>query len=305
MPNSTAENELATRGDSGPNYQITLSVSNRSTSEKLTTVLVHEYTHATNVQRPDFESVLKLDGAQKRVEAAVSEGSATYVAQEYADRYGDAWPNQERFCESYDDGSAAARLWLGQYCVGARYVDDRIDDPANLATVYRNPPNTTEQVRHGYLPDEEPPMSMPVNATTTDSWDVVERHRQGELWTYAVLSTHLADARADAAATGWGNDTRLTYRNFDRDGYVWVTRWDSPDDADEFETAMTAHVENATDGATTNANFRVVRVDPVSVVVLVGDEGFVDGATATATDDGVVVHPPNATHFSASANPVA
>jgi len=287
VPNATTERELWTDGTAlYQSNSVNLRLSNRSTAREVRAVLVHEYAHLMIIQYKSF--VQNVRPPTRRI---IDEGSATFVAQQYAERYGNTLPNQDVYCEIYENGTAAERLKLGAYCEGARYIDGRVDDPANIETVYENPPNTTEQVRHGYLPGEEPPVDLAVNATDGNGWYLDDRERQGELWTYAVLSTHLSDTRADQAATGWDNDTRLTYTSSGEESYAWVTRWDSPADADEFATAMRAHAANATAGSATNAKFDVERVNETIVVVLVGEEAFVRKITVTATDTAVVVDP--------------
>lgn len=276
-------------------HSISIQMSNRSTAADIRMLFVHEYAHVTNFQRESYRnSILEISRPNPRWRAghAIAEGSATYVAQQYAERYGNVSQNQVSFCNQYEDGTATVRMRFGSYCVGARYIEDRIDDPANLDIVYENSPNTTEQVRHGYLPQEEPPVDLTVNATATDEWPRFHRARQGELWTYAALSEYLSDERADEAATGWGNDTLLWSDDIDQTGYVWVTRWDSTTDADEFAEAMRSYAANAATGNATSASFVIKRLDATTVVVLVGDDAFVNDTSVTVGEDGVHVRPP-------------
>ncbi|WP_440988566.1 hypothetical protein [Haloarchaeobius baliensis] len=301
-PNGSWTNEWGVTGIASTGDEVRLGLSDRATTPRVRSVLVHEYTHAVQYQRGWHEAAQRLSLQSPAAAHALSEGGATYVATAYAERDGETASDRQRVCEQYQAGDAATKLNFAPYCVGARYIDDRIDDPANLGIVYENPPNTTEQLRHNYSPSEEPPAALPVTATGTENWSVVREpadgtsNRRGELWTYAVLTAHLSESRADTAATGWGNDTRVTFGSLDGTGDAWVTRWDTERDADEFEGAIADHVANISTGYVTDASFRVVRVDATTVVLFAGSGTFVDGASATATDaGGVLVRPPNAT----------
>lgn len=67
-----------------------------------------------------------------------------------------------------------------------------------------------------------------VTARTSDRWTPTRGEagatRCGELWTYAAPTASLDADRADAAATGWGNDVLVRYDWAYDPGWAWVTR---------------------------------------------------------------------------------
>ncbi|NHN40805.1 hypothetical protein G9C85_04040 [Halorubellus sp. JP-L1] len=233
-----------------------------------------------------------------------------YLTQQYAAQYEGVRNQQASACAAYDAGAPATKLDLSPYCVGARYIDDRIDSPEELTAVYESPPTTTEQIRHRLDPGTEPARPLSVSPRATDEWTVTNAglptglRRQGELWTYAVLTAYLSDERADRAATGWGNDTVVKYGNGSETNRVWVTRWDDPGEADEFSSAMQAHIEMAETNATTDAAFELVRVNETVVALGAGSEAFVGDASIVMGEGRVVVRPPD-TRTNSTASVVA
>jgi|AntDeeMetagen134_2_1112570.scaffolds.fasta_scaffold04454_2 hypothetical protein len=265
------------------------------------TFLVHEYAHSIQFQLDSYRTVRGVTSASSAHAAqAVTEGAAVYVTQEYAKRYEGVRNQQTSVCTAYDEGAPATKLALDQYCVGARYIEDRIDSPDELTAIYENPPMTTEQIRHGLDPGTEPARPLAVSPTGTEEWTVTTAGlptgytRQGELWTYAVLTTYLSDERADRAATGWGNDRLVRYGNGSETNRVWVTRWDDPGEANEFASAMDAHVGAAAANGTTDAAFELVRVNETVVALVAGADAFVAEASVEMDDGTVVVRPPQA-----------
>ncbi|WP_410766357.1 Hvo_1808 family surface protein [Haloferax sp. DFSO60] len=129
----------------------------------------------------------------------------------------------------------------------------------------RNPPVSSEQTIH--LTDEEP-VPIEFESTATNGWETFENQGEGgsdtvgEASIYAMMwyqarmngadtinirglldtndqyDTYNYDAKPSA---GWGNDRVFPYRttgSADTEyGYVWVTEWDSEQDARQFETA--------------------------------------------------------------------
>lgn len=268
----------------------------------LRTVLVHEYIHSIQLQDESYRSVERIEALESaRAAQAISEGVAVRITQLYAERYGTVLPDQELVCESYDTGSGATKIELGPYCVGAQYVESLVDDPTTIAELYRNPPNTTEQIRHKLDPDEEPPLALSVTVTESTDWtDVTTQQppgakRQGELWTYGFLTAQLSEPRADEAATGWGNDTRMRFSNRTDTGWVWITRWDSPKDATEFETAMELYLQNVTWVERRVAEPAINRINDSIVVVVAGNSQFVHNTNVSVENETVVVAPPTGT----------
>lgn len=297
--NATRDQMSPARGQAKRNGVIEISLTEAANQRDVRTILVHEYAHSIQFQLESYRAVRRVSmESSARAGRAVTEGAAVYVTQQYATQYEGVRAQRESVCEAYDDGAPATKLDLNPYCVGARYIEDRIDSPDELSAVYENPPRTTEQVRHGLDPSTEPARPMAVSSTNTEEWKVRNAGlptgltRQGELWTYAVLTTYLTDERADRAATGWGNDTVVQYGNGSETNQVWVTRWDDPDEANEFSSAMQAHIEAAEANTTTDAAFELVRVNETVVALIAGSDEFVTEASVVMDGETVVVRPP-------------
>ncbi|PSP56619.1 hypothetical protein BRC82_01710 [Halobacteriales archaeon QS_1_67_19] len=251
-------------------------------------VLVHEYVHMVQYRANMLPWMSAIDQPQVshdllQTRLALVEGGAVYATDAYADRYLDGVDPAADYAQRYRSGSASAKYFFARYHFGYRYVSDRLDDPENLAGVYENGPNTTEQLLHGYAPDEEPPADLSVTANATGNWSATENNTMGELFTRVALQTELDAETACNAATGWGNDDLRGFESGSDDpAFVWTLRTDSASEADELEAALNtfaAERRNATD-----AGFRVVRVGDETVAVLFGDRSFVESATVSGSN---------------------
>ena len=254
-------------------------------------ILVHEYVHIVQDEVDGFDRVAAAE--RYAVEHALSEGSAVYVADRYAERYGVRWngrtPLGIREC-IYDRVGDGTRGLAGRYYFGGLHFDARLDSPANLSTVYRSPPRTTEQVIHGLAPDAEPVANLSVSVRQRGRWIGDTRERAGELRLRSWLRTGLPADRTDAAATGWGADEILTFDRGERTSVVWVLRMDSAADADELATAVddlgsTLESRDAT-------SVETARVGDETVVVFAGSESFAAGGEATGSAGDVTVTVP-------------
>lgn len=269
--------------------------SNASEVERL---LVHEFVHYIQF-REERASALRgrlpatTDGSF--VARAVLEGVAAYATDAYLDRYGDGRQrNSEvypRLREAYPAGSYQ-RYALAQYVEGHAYVADRLGgegdgDPAAATAVYERPPTTSEQVVHGLAPDEEPPRDLRVTVRTAegDGFSSAGRDTMGEAFVRAALAGGVGESRAAEAAAGWGNDSRVVFRDDGAVGYAWVLRWDSAADADEFRSAAVQHFA----GREGVDAFRIESVGEGTVVVVLGDRSFVERASVGGTAGNVTV----------------
>jgi len=261
-------------------------------TETLRLVLVHEFVHAVQFRNGRFDQLarnvsrLTVDG--RYVHRAILEGVAVYVTDAYADRYPDVDGNNSRLLDRRVRGLSPGsldRYSLSRYVVGARYVDLRVDGPDATAELYANPPNTSEQLIHGYAPGAEPPRPIDVRVDgTDDGWGTARADRMGEAWIRTALRNGLNATAAHAAAAGWGNDELLTLSNGPNRSYVWAIRFDDAGNATEFEGAFRRYLDargTRSNGTWTVAN-RTVDVRPVApetVVVLVGNDSLVESAS--------------------------
>ncbi|MFC7098575.1 hypothetical protein [Halobaculum marinum] len=266
-------------------------------SAEAESTLAHESVHVVQFRDGTFQRLRGSAAAPagsteaRLLHAGVVEGSATYVQREYVRRYRPDAPDPVvSLAAASRSGSTATGLGIAPYVVGARYVDERVDDPRDLDTVYANPPRTTEELLHGLPPGSEPLATLVVTDDPNDRWraDLGSRDTHGELFLRVVMESGLNESAAATAADGWGNDVRLGFtRAGDASGttgYVWVVRFDDEANATEFQSAF---AEWRDERASDAAPVRLVRVSPETVAVLVGAESFVEDARPTGTD-GVV-----------------
>jgi hypothetical protein len=133
----------------------------------------------------------------------------------------------------------------------------------------RNPPANTETVIHARTPDDaDEPAPIDFQNTATGDWQLFEDQgidgydTVGEVSIYSMfwyasyprgLGLDIVDWRALLSAdgeydlynydatpsAGWANDRVYPYTSpsSDEDGYVWVTKWDTEQDAQEFRDA--------------------------------------------------------------------
>jgi len=268
-------------------------------------VLAHEFAHYLEVadRRPTrlvrgVPEPATTDG--RFVRRSVREGAAVWIETAYVDRY---LPNgttgidrTERVYDLYPRGSLG-RYGMAQYVFGYRYVRSRVDDPAALGAVYREPPRTSEQVLHGIPPGTEPPapLSVAIDDGGTPYAGVVA-DRLGEAFVGVALENGVSADRAAAAATGWGDD-RLAFLRRDGDvHFVWVLRWDDAANATAFADAARELLDargNRTDGGWIVDGTRTELRQPIAntTVLVAGTNAFVQGVTVRAEGAEVTVTP--------------
>lgn len=121
------------------------------------------------------------------------------------------------------------------------------------------PPRSTEQILHPekYFERPEQPTRIQLGALTPyvrGDWTLAEETTLGELTIRILLERLVGRARALTVASGWDGDRMLAVTRGDRLAIVWLTSWDTEQDAGEFFAAWTGilatrHPGNATAGA--------------------------------------------------------
>ncbi|WP_255151978.1 hypothetical protein [Halorarius halobius] len=239
-------------------------------------VLAHEFVHILQAQTPAYEAIddrtalnAGLETDRRLAARAVKEGVATHVASVYARRHLDTPTEYENVAGKYRTTTPGGRAFLSAYYHGTRYVRAHLDDPADAERLYRRPPATTEQMLHPSV--EESPRPLSVNASVP-GWERVRTDTKGELVVRLTLQTELDRNASVRAAAGWGNDTALRYERGDRTAFVWLLRWDSAADADEFAAAA-ERFGNREEGVA------VRRVSNATVGLVVGPDSFREATT--------------------------
>jgi hypothetical protein len=251
-------------------------------SARLEQVLAHEFVHVAQVREglvPWFGglSLERVTLDEQHARRALVEGGAVYVTDAYSEEFLPDEERQSAYVEAgYENGSSGDRFVWSQYHFGAQYVDATIDAPQDLAAVYEDAPETTENVLHPGKTDD--PAALDVEVTATDYTRVDSRTgRVGELLTRITLRDVTNKSTAAAASEGWGSDRVVVFRDSGTWSIAWVTRWDTAADADEFEAA--AGELGTEPGA--DSEFRVDRHDDDTVVVFAGSDDFLETASAS------------------------
>jgi hypothetical protein len=226
----------------------------------------HEFTHALQDQVYDLRDGLKFkeEDCKKASEycsavRALIEGDATLTEQLWFiedSTQRDRLQVQE-FSVSFKSpvfDSAPAYLkkdFLFPYKQGMEFVQSLYDlgGYAQIDAAFKNPPVDTEQVLH---PDLYP-ATLPVKVSLPDflpamgaGWRETDRNILGEWSTYLVLSSgsnvrfQLPDSQARLAASGWGGDSLVVYRQGSTQSGLLVLKssWDTAKDGGEFWRAL-------------------------------------------------------------------
>lgn len=281
----------------GPNY-VALNARILDNTDRARDVLVHEYVHVVQYRQGSIETTYRninpgTTDAQM-THLAVVEGIPVYVEGEYDQEYGHGEPTgMDQMVEAYHGAEGVRRYALAPYAFGAVYAEQRAGNASAVDAIYENPPNTTEAIIHGYMPGEEPVRRLQGDISTHD-WNWADRDRLGELFVRQVLVSELDRDRVATAAEGWGVDRHYTFENGNQTAYVWALRWDSVQDADEFETATRDYLDargQRVDGRwqAENTSYRVVRTSPETVVLVVGPDDFVTRTEIGGTNETVTV----------------
>ncbi|MFD1599134.1 Hvo_1808 family surface protein [Halobellus rarus] len=241
--------------------------------------LVHELVHALQDQRYDLTKA-KYGGDTQDEQLATDglvEGDAKYVEQRYAQRCGGAWECVATPSSGGGGGGSGGTPNLGifltifqPYSDGPVYVHDLVSSEGWDAVDERfeNPPASSEQIIH--RTDEEP-VPVDYRDRARNGWDTFSEQGEdgsdtvGEASMYVMFwyqartydaetidprSIGNVQSRYDTynyesePSAGWGNDRLYPYqKGTDAEaeyGYVWVTEWDTEEDAREFQRAYRA-----------------------------------------------------------------
>ena len=133
------------------------------------------------------------------------------------------------------------------YSDGARFVK-KLADGSSYAAVdaaFKDLPLTSEQILHveKYSGKREAADKIEldleaVSAALPEGWKLGEPDTAGEIGTIVELALNGDPATAGDAAEGWGGDVMLSATKGDQKLALWVTTWDTPEDAKQFWEAL-------------------------------------------------------------------
>jgi hypothetical protein len=257
-------------------------------------------------------STLRVEGSAEYVERTYA---LEHLAEEYD--YDTLGESREAFASAYRNQSGKVQYSFAPYYYGLEYFAERVgeteavrdrgmalvdnrppsDQPWSVRDVYRFTGGTTERLLHPDADNES--LRIPdLSVTAADtSATVTSMGTAGELFTRIALDQELPRDRAIEAASGWGTDKLYSVDGEEnRSGFLWVSRWDSPEEAAQFRSAMAdfgdARPDSVTvDGEPIPTEFAVERPTADTVVTYVGSESLpetlsvtVDGGNVTVDD---------------------
>ncbi|MEE8487223.1 MAG: hypothetical protein V3S56_03565, partial [Gemmatimonadota bacterium] len=132
---------------------------------------------------------------------------------------------------------------LFPYAAGLDFVQVRWTGPSGRTPpLGENMPATTEQILHpGQFGTKRVRVPAPLrfNRTPSDDWVEVFRDGLGEFDIRLFLREFLLGRDvADQAAAGWDGDMYRLLDGPQGESLVWISRWDTPNDAREFAVAV-------------------------------------------------------------------
>jgi hypothetical protein len=248
---------------------------NLSRSE-LETTLVHEFVHVVQRHQHGVPYANYTDYEQEIINQAITEGSAIYATDVYADRYLNRSIDQFSQLQSiFQDGSPEEQLLAAPYHYGAQYVASTIDSPSNLSKMYQDPPVDTSTIIHNETMEESQPLSISIS--TGSSWERDDRYAawnvsRGELFVRSVLCPNLSTKETRVVADKLFS---VTHTDESYAGIIWVIRWNDTNDLSTFGESLSQCIADRSrrDGS------HVVGISKATTIVIVGDPSFVDAVS--------------------------
>ena len=224
-------------------------------------IVAHELTHAIQDQYwgipTDPDPIANAQGDCRLAHRAVLEGDATLAgfgqilgggpdagAVRTIERELTKLPAE--LADKHPDVPAALLATLAvQYQAGPAFVGRALAGggwPA-VDALYDDPPASTEQILHParYFETRDAPVAIALGGTDAlarDGWTPVLEDTLGEIFLRVIAERTLPRERAAAVAEGWGGDRLRALAHGDDLVLVWMTAWDTPDDADEWAEAI-------------------------------------------------------------------
>ncbi len=223
----------------------------------------HELAHqlqdeSFQVEMLDFEA---LDSDARTALRAMIEGEAAFLQYQYLDS--DSFNDSER--DSVEDALESTGpssldtlpMFLRQDFEFAfsegfefiRYLYEQ-DGFTALDAVWRNPPQSTEQILHPerYLSNDIPqqPYLPALDNVLGEGWRMINEDTFGEFYLREYLVQTLSSEQVEAAASGWGGGKYALYADEASSSRLLVLRlaWDTATDQEEFDAAYRYFVDH-------------------------------------------------------------
>lgn len=238
-----------------------LYVVNGAPREAVGVVVAHELIHALQDQYFNLDSLQSVQGDDDRVAAgqAVMEGQATYeqinamLGNDAASRIPGGWDRVRQMIREQQSSMpvfASAPMVIQEglifpYLSGAEFTR-RFKEHHPGQVPYGDMPQSTEQILHEgayFGPQRDAPLRVVLPPLAGGARATYENDL-GEFETRLLLFQHLRDQNgAIRGAAGWGGDRYALVSTPRGEGLVWVTVWDTPVDAAEFNDMLGQVVE--------------------------------------------------------------
>jgi len=242
----------------------TLFVVEGAAPDQVDLVLVHEMVHALQDQYIDLDSLItatRFDNDAGMAVQAATEGHATFVMVEWMMErqlggsvdLTQAPPLGETLGDNpFSAGGDMPELeqapvvireqLLFPYMKGLEFMQVFWGGPSGRTPpLGESMPATTEQILHPgkfAISGFEPTVPLRFDRTPPDDWVEVVRGGLGEFDIRLMLREFLpARDLADQAAAGWDGDIYRLLDGPQGESLVWISRWDTPNDAREFADA--------------------------------------------------------------------
>lgn len=214
-------------------------------------LLAHELTHALQDQNFDLMTwPLKLKDNDDRVLAAAAllEGDATVTMTRFYAENADRSKMLEDLGTMMGQNTGKLRAapaflretLLFPYVQGQAFVT-ALGGAEQVNKAFSRPPSTTEEILHPdlYQRGASQPAKITLPVPSAEGWRRIGDNVLGEFGIRVLLTEELGAFTAQVAAQGWNGDR---YHVFEQGrngptGVVWVSMWDTDEDAAEFDEA--------------------------------------------------------------------
>ncbi len=209
----------------------------------------HEFTHALQDQSFDFQALRpphRHNNDRYAAATAIAEGDAMLSERQWMQ----AHLTQNEINQASAGGDSAAlnqaplvvrTQLLFPYISGLDFIRRaylRGNSFASVDAVFRDPPESTEQILH---PDKYTTRDRPISVDLPDlaaamgeGWRQIDSNVLGELDTRIAMEQFGDRSTAARAAAGWGGDRWSLLERDGRQAVVLKARWDTENDAREF-----------------------------------------------------------------------
>jgi hypothetical protein len=222
-------------------------------------VLAHELTHALDDQHFDLKRLDRIttNCRDETLQAALGavEGNAQFSAGQVLIRF----PAGTAELQHLVGGVVAAgeipefiqELQGWPYTVGRAFIGEvsaRGGTPLVDRALERFPVSTEQIIHPDRWPNDAPTaVDVPdLGAGLGEGWRDLDVMDVGEAWLQIMLALRLSDEEAAQAATGWDGGVYRAWTDGKNVGVGLRTVWDSKDDAQEFQAALSVWIGNRT-----------------------------------------------------------